>query len=50
VNSENEDIRDYYYNAIKDWIFLPNSLKSIKNTNAFKIGVKQFLSDKFRTN
>lgn len=40
----------FYYNAIKDWNFLPNSLKSIKNTNAFKIGVKQFLSDKFRTN
>ena len=39
----------FYYNAIKDWNGLPSNLKSIKNCDLFKSGVKDFLFDQLKT-
>ena len=41
-----QQLHTFYYNGIKDWNSLPVSLKSIKNTEAFKSGVKTFLSER----
>ncbi len=35
-------VQSFYYNAIKDWNNLPANLKSLKNSDAFKLGVKDF--------
>ena len=36
----------FYFNAIKDWNALPNSIKAINDHNAFKAAVKQHLKNK----
>jgi hypothetical protein len=38
----------FYYNAIKDWNSLPIPLKSTKNFQSFKSGVKEFIFNRCR--
>ena len=38
-----QQFQTFYYNGIKDWNILPVSLKCIRNSEAFKSGVKDFL-------
>ena len=40
-----QQFHTFYYNGIKDWNSLPVSIKSIKNTEAFKSRVKTILSE-----
>lgn len=37
------DSTSFYFNAVKDWNALPNSIKSIKDHGAFKVALKQHL-------
>ena len=44
-NIKGMDPSSFFFNAIKDWNALPNSIKSINDHNTFKAAVKQHLKN-----